>query len=434
MNVQENNSINKEKKSGDKQKSKRREKGAGTIRKKGNSYEGRITVTVNGIKKQVSFTNKDKRVVVQKMNEAKGELENNTYVLSNRVTVREWMIKWINSYKRGMVKNNTLNGYIDNVNNYIIPEIGDIELQQVQVIHVQELMSRMKSGRCKTTDKCLSAKTIKDVYCILNMAFKAAKENNLLKNNVIEKVEPPKLRKNEPQIMTRNEQKEFEKLLENKYQFVVYLFILKTGERASEVAGTDWDDIDFNNKKVRVRNGLVTTGIFDLELNKEKNIVEDSDLKSETSSRDIPMLFGLYDLLKKYRDDYMEINNIKSINELKGKPLFLTSKNNRLKADFLWTKLERYLKKNNFRHIGVHQLRHTFATRCLESGISVKYLQKLLGHASTRMTDRYTHLLFEFEQEENAKIDEYYNKIMKKEKQRRIIYKGKIKGRTETFS
>ena len=37
MNVQENNSINKEKKSGDKQKSKRREKGAGTIRKKGNS-------------------------------------------------------------------------------------------------------------------------------------------------------------------------------------------------------------------------------------------------------------------------------------------------------------------------------------------------------------------------------------------------------------
>ena len=72
--------INKNKKSGD---TKRRNKGEGTIRKKGNSYEGRITIEVDGLKKQISICNKDKRVVIQKMAEAKNESQNNSYILGN---------------------------------------------------------------------------------------------------------------------------------------------------------------------------------------------------------------------------------------------------------------------------------------------------------------------------------------------------------------
>ena len=47
----------------------RRVKGEGTIRKKGNGYEGRITVEVNGVRKQVSVYDKSQRVVVEKMQE-----------------------------------------------------------------------------------------------------------------------------------------------------------------------------------------------------------------------------------------------------------------------------------------------------------------------------------------------------------------------------
>lgn len=415
------------KKSGD---VKRRNKGEGSIRKKGNSYEGRVTIEIDGIKKQVSVSDRDKRVVIQKMAQIKNESENNSYILSNNITVEEWLKKWVNTYKRGVVNNNTLSSYIISITKYIAPEIGNYELQKIQPIHIQQILTKMKNGQCKTTKKQLAPKTIKDTYCVLNMAFEAAIKNNLLKSNCVQKVDPPKLRVKEPEIMTREEQRKFENLLAHKYEFAVYLFLLKTGERASEAAGSDWDDIDFKNRIVIVRNGLVSTALFTEELKREKNTVEESDLKTESSVRKIPMLFGAYELLKEYREEYMKVNNIKTIAELKGKPLFLTSKGNRIKADFLWTKLSRYLKKVEFRHIGVHQLRHTFATRCLEAGISVKYLQKLLGHSTSRMTDRYTHLLIEFEKEENKKIEEFYkNNILKEEKKTPIIYKGKIKGK-----
>ena len=113
--------------------------------------------------------------------------------------------------------------------------------------------------------------------------------------------------------MSRKEQREFEGMLANKYGFIVYLFLLKTGERASEVAGTNWDDIDFDNKVIRVMNGLVVAGIYNEELERQSNKLEDSELKNDSSVRRIPMLFGVDKLLKDYREQYMKINGIRTI-------------------------------------------------------------------------------------------------------------------------
>lgn len=407
---------------------KRRNKGEGTIRKKGNSYEGRVTIEVNGVKKQVSVSNKDKRIVIQEMARMTNEAQNKSYICDNNITVEEWLKKWVNIYKRGTVHNNTLTGYIMYIKQYIIPEMGNYKMQNVKAIHIQQLVYKMKNGMCKTTSKKLSPKTIKETINVLNMAFDVAVENDLLKYNCVEKVELPKLRKVEPKIMTRKEQKEFEKLLSGKYGFTVFLFLLKTGERASEVAGTNWEDIDFENKVIAVRTGWVKSSTFNEELEREENKCEESDLKNESSVRKIPMLFKIEELLLNYRKRYMEINNIKNIEELKGKSLFLTKTGRKVNAEFLWTKLDRFLKKEGFRHIGVHQLRHTFATRCLESGATMKYVKKLLGHSTDEMTNRYTHLLEQFEAEENEKIKDYYNTNFLDTEKERKTYKGKIKG------
>ena len=88
----------------------------------------------------------------------------------------------------------------------------------------------------------------------------------------------------------------------------------------------------------------------------------------------------------------MEKYQIKDVKDLKGKKVFLTSNGNTIVAHFLWTKLNRILQREGFRHIRVHDLRHSCASFYLSQGADMYAIQRLLGHASIDETIRtYSH-------------------------------------------
>jgi integrase/recombinase XerD len=53
---------------------------------------------------------------------------------------------------------------------------------------------------------------------------------------------------------------------------------------------------------------------------------------------------------------------------------------------------DKLLKAGIHRDIGVHSLRHSYATYLHENGLDIRYIQELLGHKSTRTTEIYTHV------------------------------------------
>ena len=66
---------------------------------------------------------------------------------------------------------------------------------------------------------------------------------------------------------------------------------------------------------------------------------------------------------------------------------------------------KRLLKRNGIREVNVHGIRHTFATRAIESGMSMKTLSQILGHSSTAFTmDIYGHVTEELKVSEMASL------------------------------
>jgi len=91
---------------------------------------------------------------------------------------------------------------------------------------------------------------------------------------------------------------------------------------------------------------------------------------------------------------------------LDNESMFKTKNGNTITSDYLRHRLHYVLKKYGFeKHITVHELRHTFATRCIENGIPPQVLKGILGHSTLSMTmDLYAHVLPDTKAKELQKI------------------------------
>ena len=122
----------------------RRVKGEGTIRKKGNGYEGRITVEVNGIRKQVSVYDKSQRVVVEKMQELRKKRDDKYYIENKNITLEEWLKEWMKVYKKPYISPRTYQGYVEK-SKTILEHLGNMQLQKIELYHLQKFISDLQN-------------------------------------------------------------------------------------------------------------------------------------------------------------------------------------------------------------------------------------------------------------------------------------------------
>lgn len=184
-------------------------------------------------------------------------------------------------------------------------------------------------------------------------------------------------------MLTLEEQEKFLTAAKNSINYNHFLFILQTGVRSSELRGLKWDDIDFKNRVIHIRRNVTYDSILN------KFIL--GELKTKSGYRDIPMTQTVYDLLMDIKNQQSSKRKILSFEF--AEHVFLNSNGN-LTANSGYDNYLKYIcKKADIQRISMHTLRHTFATRCIESGMKPKTLQKILGHANISITmDLYVHV------------------------------------------
>lgn len=135
--------------------------------------------------------------------------------------------------------------------------------------------------------------------------------------------------------------------------------LFMTGLRRSEVLSLNVEDVDLSRNLISVRR----KGNRKVSVNIHNELAED---------------------LKKY---------LLLINRKPDEPIFMSKRGNRLSASSLWHLIKNYSNKAGLSNrITVHSLRHTFATTLLSQGLSLPFIQELMGHKSSQTTARYLHI------------------------------------------
>lgn len=260
-------------------------------------------------------------------------------------TYREWLKEWLNVYKKPYVKSwRKIQTCIDL---HIPSTILNHFLCNLTAFDIQKALNGVKSSRMRL-------ETFDIYHGSLTMAYKVG----IIERDIASALIKPKHVRKVGSALTRSELSAFLTSIQNHRLKYYYTFLLLTGCRRSEALSVRWSDIEIGKNRIHI---LGT--------------------KTEKSDRYIPIFPQLRDLLEKI--------------PYKGEKLFYHYPNY----------VSRTFKKLCPEH-KLHDLRHTFATRCLECGISLKVVQSWLGHSRLDTTATiYSHLLPDFIQSESEKFN-----------------------------
>lgn len=365
--------------------------GKGICQRKDGLYEARFT----------NRKGKRKKKYFKTLPEAKNWLEEAVYkdkhndsFIDAEIQVDDWFDYW----EKNIISDrapNTIRNYRERYKFNIKPVIGDMCLTAVKPMHCKMILNRMEG--------IYAGGTILQTYITLGTLLRAAVDNDLIRKHPMDgvKFSRPIKKRDDIRFLTVDEQKRFLEIAKRSHNYHQYALILETGLRTGELIGLTWDVIDFENKTLTVDKTL--------EYRHKQKCWRAGPPKTEHSYRTIPLTNRAVEILKEVRAKWQEQKKSESLDEeleyldrRSGKYKKLAMKDlvfinfrtgEPAKNSSYDTHLYKLCEEAGIEPFCMHALRHTYATRAIESGMPPKVLQKLLGHASIKTTmDTYVHV------------------------------------------
>lgn len=274
---------------------------------------------------------------------------------------KEVAINWQQA-KAGFVKHSTMCTYMLVLKTHLLPCFGT--MTNIRESDVQQFIMRKLSDG-------LAKKTVKDAVAVLKAIVKYGAKRKIFPFEEWEVNYPTESALRKLQILTLYHQRILmHYLIDNSnFQNIGILLALCTGMRIGEVCALRWEDVDFIHKVICVR---CTVGrIYNCKLRLTEKIF--SSPKTKDSFREIPVSKQLFSALKEVRKISVSPFVVGNSQQ---------SKEPRAYRDYF----TRLLKRLNIPKITFHGLRHTFATRCIESQCDCKTVSTLLGHSNITTT------------------------------------------------
>lgn len=381
----------------------RRARGTGGLYKNERGYwVGQIIVgtTPEGKPKYKRFMNKSQATVIEKMKAYELQSPTKAAIVAEDYTLEEYMKYYLTSVKKNSIKPASYDRDFKTFNNQVKPRIGHYNIKDItsDIIQNELIGNLMISG--------YSYSTIHKSFVLVNETLKHALiQDRIVKNPCIAVKLPKKenIATKEIRFFTDEEIDIFKeqafKIRKSgtpiyKYGNILCL-IIYTGLRGGELCSLKWGDIDFKKKQIRVDSNTIAVYDYDDDeegnISKSRKVVEQSSTKN-SKKRIVPINEKAEQILKRQKEfvggdetDFI-VNGDQEIVEVST----------------LTGCYEKIAKKAKIKKaLGVHTLRHTFASLAIRKGVDIKVVSDLLGHASVAFTyNTYVHIIDE--QKKNA--------------------------------
>ncbi len=286
---------------------------------------------------------------------------------------------WISTHKYRL-KAQSYAKYVFVAETYVFPQFGTLSIDDITTEKVYVLLTQLETTGRLDGKGGLSPGIIRLVCYLIKSTLDFASSQGL--TVAVVSIHPPKLAPPRFNVLLDAERVALEQALYRDLDSgkLGVILCLYTGLRLGELCALRWEDIDLRNCIISVKGTAQRIRFYDASEG-PYTVLKVVPPKSAAARREVPFPGYLLSMLVQVKGNKKEESFFLTGN--KRKPMDPRTFENRFKS---------YLAIAGIRDINFHSIRHTFATRCIESGVDAKSLSEILGHASVNTTlDRYVH-------------------------------------------
>ena len=356
------------------------------------------------------------------------DVHNGNYYSGENYTFEKFAEVWREKWADKHLTQNVKEGYIKLIDKWALPVIGNKKLTKITAFDIQDIIDNMETAG-------LAPATVHRVISAINSVFRYAYRMNLIRENVIDRVELPKLeRDGDLHYFTLEQSKRFLAALEKRYpfeysacihsydadggaryrakyeayhtipvQYQAYFYLaIYGGFRRGELIALTWNDIDFQNRMISITKAAAIT--------KEEGQVIKTP-KTKAGNRTIQLPKDCFRVLHAWKAEQMQLsltlgdnwqgsrgadydNNFVFIDLKTGRMMDLSTPYHKFHEIIEMYNRTCEKEEDKLPLIRLHDLRHTSATLLLSENVDIETVSHRLGHSKPSITlDVYGHAL-----------------------------------------
>ncbi len=341
------------------------------------------------------------------------EIESSNYISPEKMLFKNFISEWVEKYidpkiEEGKFSLGSKKDYLRQLKNHILPEFGDMRLDQIRTIHIVNFFVQLRKPEARKdgSGTKLSVGSFEYIYRVLKNVLDRAVEWQLIKENPMKGVDKPSPEEVEMNYYDEDEAREAITALykEPDVWRLYFLGAMLGGFRRGEILGLELTDVNFENNTLNI-----TKSISDTE--NGEAIVGKTKTKKSKAAVVMPDWYmqELKLFLHQWKQDRLDLGEQWKGGDRKyifhsgfGKPFYYTTPTSR------WKK---FLKRYNLKFIRLHDLRHTAATLLIEAGADLRAVQERLRHSKYKTTERYAHVTKKLNKETAERLNKFDPRI-----------------------